>query len=143
MGTESWEWERMSTQKSFPHIFSLYLLSTSTQIILVGDDIVIVCDSSLPLRFWVNVITNADFVFDVDRSIVVDSCLSVVAQILMDSCAAREHRLGKVRTEQWPNGGGGLMFLINFQAPRKQRGAKGRERGWGFGGGVASPFPTS
>ena len=52
--------------------------------------------SSLPLRFWVNVVTNPDCVFDVDKSTVVDSCLSVVAQTLMDSCATHEHRLGKV-----------------------------------------------
>jgi len=59
---------------------------------------VIVYNSSLPLRFWVNVITNADVVFDVDKSVVVDSCLAVVSQTLMDSCATHEHRLGKVRT---------------------------------------------
>jgi len=44
----------------------------------------------------VNVITNADCALDVDKSVVVDSCLSVVAQTLMDSCATHEHRLGKV-----------------------------------------------
>ena len=47
-----------------------------------------------------NVITNADFVFDVEKSTVVDSCLSVVAQTLMDSCATHEHRLGKVPYER-------------------------------------------
>ena len=65
---------------------------------MVDDVVMDVCCSSLPLRFWVNVVTNADFVFDVDKSIVVDSCLSVVAQTLMDSCATHEHRLGKVRS---------------------------------------------
>jgi len=44
----------------------------------------------------VNVVTNTDCVFDVDKSVVVDSCLSVVAQTLMDSCATHEQRLGKV-----------------------------------------------
>ena len=50
---------------------------------------------SLPLRFWVNVIKNPDFVFDIHKSNIVDACLSVVAQIFMDSCSLSEHRLGK------------------------------------------------
>ncbi|KAI0232085.1 Plexin-A4 [Lamellibrachia satsuma] len=51
--------------------------------------------NSLPLRFWVNVVKNPDFVFDVSKSNIVDSCLSVVAQTFMDSCSMSEHRLGK------------------------------------------------
>jgi len=50
---------------------------------------------SLPLRFWVNVIKNPDFVFDVYKSNIVDSCLSVVAQTFMDCCSMSEHKLGK------------------------------------------------
>ena len=50
---------------------------------------------SLPLRFWVNVIKNPNFVFDIYKSNIVDSCLSVVAQIFMDSCSMSEVRLGK------------------------------------------------
>ena len=50
---------------------------------------------SLPLRFWVNVIKNPNFVFDIYKSNIVDSCLSVVAQTFMDSCSMHEHRLGK------------------------------------------------
>lgn len=49
---------------------------------------------SLPLRFWVNVIKNPNFVFDIYKSNIVDSCLSVVAQTFMDSCSMSEHRLG-------------------------------------------------
>ncbi|XP_060073479.1 plexin-A4-like [Ylistrum balloti] len=51
--------------------------------------------NSLPLRFWVNVIKNPNFVFDIYKSPIVDSCLSVVAQTFMDSCSMSEHRLGK------------------------------------------------
>ena len=40
-------------------------------------------------------IKNPDFVFDVYKSPIVDVCLSVVAQIFMDSCSLTEHRLGK------------------------------------------------
>lgn len=51
--------------------------------------------NSLPLRFWVNVIKNPNFVFDIYKSNIVDSCLSVVAQNFMDSCSMSEVRLGK------------------------------------------------
>jgi plexin A len=51
--------------------------------------------NSLPLRFWVNVIKNPNFVFDINKSNIVDSCLSVVAQTFMDACSTSDHRLGK------------------------------------------------
>ncbi|XP_007955377.1 plexin-A3 [Orycteropus afer afer] len=51
--------------------------------------------NSLPLRFWVNVIKNPQFVFDIHKSSITDACLSVVAQTFMDSCSTSEHRLGK------------------------------------------------
>jgi len=50
---------------------------------------------SLPLRFWVNIIKNPEFVFDVHKSNIVDSCLSVVAQTFMDCCSMSEHKLSK------------------------------------------------
>lgn len=50
---------------------------------------------SLPLRFWVNVIKNPQFVFDIHKGSITDACLSVVAQTFMDSCSTSEHRLGK------------------------------------------------
>uniref|UniRef100_A0A8D8LVE8 Plexin-A4 n=1 Tax=Cacopsylla melanoneura TaxID=428564 RepID=A0A8D8LVE8_9HEMI len=51
--------------------------------------------SSLSLRFWVNLIKNPNFVFDIHKSNIVDSCLSVVAQTFMDSCGTSDHRLSK------------------------------------------------
>ncbi|XP_013401098.1 plexin-A4-like [Lingula anatina] len=51
--------------------------------------------NSLPLRFWVNMIKNPNFVFDIHKSNIVDACLSVVAQTFMDSCSMSEHKLGK------------------------------------------------
>lgn len=42
---------------------------------------VCVCVVSVPLRFWVNIIKNPDFVFDIHKSTTVDSCLSVIAQV--------------------------------------------------------------
>uniref|UniRef100_UPI00358EBDEE plexin-A1-like isoform X1 n=1 Tax=Myxine glutinosa TaxID=7769 RepID=UPI00358EBDEE len=49
----------------------------------------------LPLRFWVNVIKNPQFVFDIHKNSITDACLSVVAQTFMDACSTSEHRLGK------------------------------------------------
>jgi plexin A len=43
----------------------------------------------------VNLIKNPNFVFDIHKGNVVDSCLSVVAQTFMDSCSTSDHRLGK------------------------------------------------
>ncbi|XP_041350001.1 plexin-A2-like isoform X2 [Gigantopelta aegis] len=51
--------------------------------------------NSLPLRFWVNVIKNPNFVFDIYKSNIVDSCLTVIGQTFMDACSVSEHRLGK------------------------------------------------
>lgn len=47
-----------------------------------------------PFRFWVNLIKNPNFVFDIHKTNIVDSCLSVVAQTFMDSCSTSDHRLG-------------------------------------------------
>jgi len=41
---------------------------------------------SLPLRFWINIIKNPNFVFDVNKSNTVDSCLSVIAQVSYCCC---------------------------------------------------------
>jgi len=43
----------------------------------------------------VNVMKNPDFVFDIQKSSIVDSCLSVVAQTFMDSCSTSDQKLGK------------------------------------------------
>uniref|UniRef100_A0A915K3C8 Uncharacterized protein n=1 Tax=Romanomermis culicivorax TaxID=13658 RepID=A0A915K3C8_ROMCU len=44
--------------------------------------------NSIALRFWVNTIKNPDFVFDVEKTAALDSCLSVVAQTFMDACSS-------------------------------------------------------
>lgn len=38
-------------------------------------------NNSLSLRFWVNLIKNPEFIFDINKSAIVDSCLSVIAQV--------------------------------------------------------------
>lgn len=52
---------------------------------------------SLPLRFWINIVKNPQFLFDVQASDNVDAVLSVIAQTFMDSCTIAEHKLGRVR----------------------------------------------
>nr|CAB3264959.1 plexin-A2-like [Phallusia mammillata] len=49
----------------------------------------------LPLRFWVNMIKNPEFVFDIHKSAIVDCYLSVIAQAFMDSCSTAEYKYGK------------------------------------------------
>ena len=63
---------------------------------IYDPDVVLAWKSnSLPLRFWVNLIKNPDFIFDVNKSPTVDSSLSVIAQTFMDACSNTDHRLGK------------------------------------------------
>lgn len=51
---------------------------------------------SLPLRFWINILKNPQFIFDVQTSDHVDAVLSVIAQTFMDSCTIADHKLGRV-----------------------------------------------
>ncbi|XP_028824359.1 plexin-B1-like [Denticeps clupeoides] len=51
--------------------------------------------NSLPLRFWINILKNPQFIFDVQASDNVDAVLSVIAQTFMDSCTLADHKLGR------------------------------------------------
>ncbi|XP_033934707.1 plexin-C1 isoform X1 [Pseudochaenichthys georgianus] len=51
--------------------------------------------NSLPLRFWVNILKNPQFVFDMQKTPQLDSCLTVIAQAFMDSFSLSETQLGK------------------------------------------------
>jgi len=59
---------------------------------------VCVCVFSLPLRFWVNILKNPQFVFDIDKTDHMDACLSVIAQAFIDACSLSDLQLGKVRS---------------------------------------------
>lgn len=52
---------------------------------------------SLPLRYWVNIIKNPQFVFDMEKTAHLDGCLSVIAQAFMDSFSLSDTQLGKVK----------------------------------------------
>ncbi|XP_063053202.1 plexin-B2b [Engraulis encrasicolus] len=51
--------------------------------------------NSLPLRFWVNILKNPHFIFDVHTTEVMDASLSVIAQTFMDACTKTEHKLSR------------------------------------------------
>ncbi|KAM9343212.1 plexin-B1 [Pholidichthys leucotaenia] len=51
--------------------------------------------NSLPLRFWINILKNPQFIFDVQTSDHVDAILSVISQTFMDSCTIADHKLGR------------------------------------------------
>uniref|UniRef100_A0A1A8KKJ8 Plexin b1a n=1 Tax=Nothobranchius kuhntae TaxID=321403 RepID=A0A1A8KKJ8_NOTKU len=51
--------------------------------------------NSLPLRFWINILKNPQFIFDVQTSDNVDAVLSVISQTFMDSCTVADHKLGR------------------------------------------------
>ena len=38
-------------------------------------------NNALALRFWVNLMKNPEFIFDINKSHTVDACLSVIAQV--------------------------------------------------------------
>ncbi|XP_078064843.1 plexin-B1-like, partial [Mustelus asterias] len=51
--------------------------------------------NSLPLRFWLNILKNPHFIFDIQVSDNVDAALSVIAQTFIDSCTTTEHKVGR------------------------------------------------
>uniref|UniRef100_A0A3Q3Q2T7 Sema domain-containing protein n=1 Tax=Monopterus albus TaxID=43700 RepID=A0A3Q3Q2T7_MONAL len=51
--------------------------------------------NSLPLRFWVNILRNPHFIFDVHVTEVVDASLHVISQTFMDACTKTEHKLSR------------------------------------------------
>ena len=77
--------------------------------------------NSLPLRFWINIVKNPQFIFDVQASDHVDAVLSVISQTFMDSCTIAEHKLGRVSENGESMG-------------RGRAGCARMERAWGEGG---------
>lgn len=92
---------------------------------------------SLPLRFWVNILKNPHFIFDVHVHEVVDASLSVIAQTFMDACTRTEHKLSRVSgpaaaATAWQGQGG-----RRGRSPRESRGRAGPGRGFCLGCGFA------
>ncbi|MEQ2258331.1 Plexin-B2 [Xenotaenia resolanae] len=51
--------------------------------------------NSLPMRFWVNILRNPHFIFDIHVTEVVDASLHVIGQTFMDACTKTEHKLSR------------------------------------------------
>lgn len=51
--------------------------------------------NSLPLRFWVNILKNPQFAFDIKKTPHLDGCLSVIAQAFIDTFSLSDQMLGK------------------------------------------------
>ncbi|XP_043964125.1 plexin-B2-like isoform X2 [Gambusia affinis] len=51
--------------------------------------------NSLPMRFWVNILRNPQFILDVHVTEVVDASLHVIGQTFMDACSKTEHKLSR------------------------------------------------
>lgn len=83
---------------------------------------------SLPLRFWVNILKNPQFVFDIDKTDHIDACLSVIAQAFIDACSLSDLQLGKV----WSGGDIALQLW-----PARQSSA------WGWKGAVRGVLAPS
>ncbi|CAB1346303.1 unnamed protein product [Coregonus sp. 'balchen'] len=73
-----------ATTKAIAEIYLTRLLSVKRWFLLL-----------LPLRFWVNILKNPHFIFDVHVTEVVDASLSVIAQTFMDACTKTEHKLSR------------------------------------------------
>lgn len=52
------------------------------------------------MRFWVNILRNPHFIFDVHVTEVVDASLHVIAQTFMDACTKTEHKLSRVSSTE-------------------------------------------
>lgn len=93
---------------------------------------------SLPLRFWINIIKNPQFVFDVQTSDNMDAVLLVIAQTFMDACTLADHKLGRVSGSGWTRrarmgqGSMGQVWTVlcvrRFQAWLRMSGRRARGR---------------
>lgn len=52
-------------------------------------------NNSVPLRFWVTLIKNPDYLFDITKSETMDSNLAVIAQVFIDSCLRTDSQVTK------------------------------------------------
>nr|CAB3264960.1 plexin-B1 [Phallusia mammillata] len=50
--------------------------------------------NSLLLRYWVNVLKNPEFIYDTNKTAIVDTCLNVITQAFMDACTTSNRKLG-------------------------------------------------
>ncbi|XP_069375673.1 plexin-B2-like isoform X2 [Paralichthys olivaceus] len=51
--------------------------------------------NSLPMRYWVTILRNPHYIFDVHVTEVVDASLHVISQTFIDACTKTEHKLSR------------------------------------------------
>uniref|UniRef100_A0A3Q3H0W1 Plexin C1 n=1 Tax=Labrus bergylta TaxID=56723 RepID=A0A3Q3H0W1_9LABR len=81
-----------------PHAVKYFFdfLDTQADNMKITDpDVLHIWKTNLPLRFWINILKNPQFVFDMEKTPNLDGCLSVIAQAFMDSFSLSEIQLGK------------------------------------------------
>eukprot|EP00731_Ephydatia_muelleri_P021675 Em0014g266a len=81
--------------KAVKYLFDFLDLQAADMGILDPDVLHTWKTNSLVLRFWVNLLKNPDFVFDIHKSVTVDSCLSVISQAYIDACSTSETKYTK------------------------------------------------
>ncbi|XP_028256676.1 plexin-C1 isoform X2 [Parambassis ranga] len=90
-----WGMQHSKAPHAIKYFFNLLDTQAENMKITDPDVLHIWKTNSLPLRFWVNILKNPQFVFDVEKTPHLDGCLSVIAQAFMDSFSLNETQLGK------------------------------------------------
>ncbi|XP_072327973.1 plexin-C1 [Scyliorhinus torazame] len=90
-----WSMPNNKAPLAIRHIFDILHAQANNKKITDPDVLHIWKTNSLPLRFWINIIKNPQFVFDMEKTPHLDGCLSVIAQTFMDSFSLASHQLGK------------------------------------------------
>lgn len=90
-----WGLQQNKAPLSIKHFFDFLDAQAEDMKITDPDVLHIWKTNSLPLRFWVNILKNPQFVFDLEKSPHLDGCLSVIAQAFMDSFSLSDTQLGK------------------------------------------------
>uniref|UniRef100_A0A8C6WVR0 Plexin cytoplasmic RasGAP domain-containing protein n=1 Tax=Neogobius melanostomus TaxID=47308 RepID=A0A8C6WVR0_9GOBI len=90
-----WGLQQNKAPLSVKHFFDFLDAQAEEMRITDPDVLHIWKTNSLPLRFWVNILKNPQFVFDLEKSPHLDGCLSVIAQAFMDSFSLSDTQLGK------------------------------------------------
>ncbi|XP_024228669.2 plexin-C1 isoform X2 [Oncorhynchus tshawytscha] len=90
-----WGTPNLKTPPAIKYFFDFLDAQGESKRINDSDVLHIWKTNSLPLRFWVNILKNPQFVFDMEKTPPLDGCLSVIAQAFMDSFSLAEKQLGK------------------------------------------------
>ncbi|XP_072025086.1 plexin-A2-like [Amphiura filiformis] len=77
------------------YIFDFFDSQAKRYDVMDGDVLHKWKSNTLPLRFWQNIITHPNYIFDVRQSQCVEASLRVVSQAFFDAFSTSDHKLGK------------------------------------------------